>query len=66
MGYLETRVRTRRVESDDARSVLEFRIERGPRTILEFEGFVAPADLIEELEEAWHRNVFDQFLVEDH
>ena len=66
LGYLETRVRTRRIESDDARSVaLEFRIERGPRTILEFEGFVAPADLIEELEEAWHRNVFDQFLVED-
>jgi outer membrane protein insertion porin family len=66
LGYFETRVRTRRVESDDARSVaLEFRVERGPRTILEFEGFAPPADLIDELEEAWHKNVFDQFLVED-
>jgi outer membrane protein assembly factor BamA len=66
LGYLETRVRTRRVESDDARSVaVEFRIERGPRTILEFEGIVPPAALVVELEEAWHQNVFDQFLVED-
>jgi outer membrane protein assembly factor BamA/autotransporter translocation and assembly factor TamB len=66
LGFLEARVRTRRVESDDARSVaLEFRIERGPRTILEFSGFVPPAGLIEELEEAWHKNVFDQFLIDD-
>jgi outer membrane protein insertion porin family len=66
LGYLEARVRTRRVESDDARRVaLEFRVERGPRTILEIEGMAAPPGLIEELEEAWHRNVFDQFLVED-
>ena len=66
LGFLEARVRTRRVESDDARSVtLEFRVDRGPRTILEFTGFVAPPNLIEELEEAWHRNVFDQFLIED-
>ena len=46
-------------------STLEFRIDRGPRTILEFSGFVAPASLIEELEEAWHKNVFDQFLIDD-
>jgi outer membrane protein assembly factor BamA len=66
LGFLEARVRTRRVEADDARSVaLEFRVERGPRTILEIVGMVAPPDLIDELEEAWHRNVFDQFLVED-
>ena len=66
LGFLEARVRTRRVESDDARSLaLEFRIDQGPRTILELAGFTAPADLIEELEEAWHRNVFDQFLIED-
>ncbi|HJU42736.1 MAG TPA: BamA/TamA family outer membrane protein, partial [Vicinamibacterales bacterium] len=66
LGYLEARVRTRREESDDARSVaLEFRVERGPRTLLEIHGFVPPAGLIEELEEAWHRNVFDQFLVDD-
>ena len=65
LGYLEARVRTRRVEEADGSVALEFRIERGPRTILEIDGFVAPADLIEELEEAWHKNVFDQFLIDD-
>jgi len=66
LGYLEARARTRRVESDDARSVaLEFRVDRGPRTILEFGGFVAPASLIAELEDSWHKNVFDQFLIDD-
>jgi outer membrane protein insertion porin family len=65
-GYLEARVRTRRIESDDARSVaVEYRVERGPRTTLEFTGFVPPSGLVEELEQAWHRNVFDQFLIED-
>jgi outer membrane protein insertion porin family len=66
LGHLEARVRTRRVESGDTRSVaLEFRVDRGPLTILEIDGIVPPANLVEELEEAWHRNVFDQFLVED-
>ncbi len=65
-GYLEARVRTRRIETEDARSVeVEYRVERGPRTVLEIAGLVAPASLVEELEEAWHRNVFDQFLIED-
>jgi outer membrane protein insertion porin family len=65
-GYLEARVRTRRIESEDKRTVaLEYRVERGPQTSLEFGGFVPPPELVEELEEAWHRNVFDQFLVED-
>jgi outer membrane protein assembly factor BamA len=66
MGYLEARVRTRRTESEDQRSVaLEYRIERGPQTVLELTGVIAPAALVDELEDAWHRNVFDQFLIED-
>jgi outer membrane protein assembly factor BamA/autotransporter translocation and assembly factor TamB len=65
-GFLEARVRTRRTESEDARSVaIEFIVNRGPRTILQMDGFVAPSDLVTELEEAWHKNVFDQFLIED-
>lgn len=65
-GYLEARVRSRRTEADDARTVaLEFVVNQGPRTILQFDGFVAPAALVEELEEAWHKNVFDQFLIDD-
>jgi outer membrane protein insertion porin family len=65
-GFLEARVRTRRTESDDARNVaLEFLVNRGPRTILEIDGFVPPSALISELEEAWHKNVFDQFLIDD-
>ena len=65
-GYLEARVRTRRVESEDARTVaLEFVIDKGPQTVLQFVGFTPPSALVAELEEAWHKNVFDQFLVED-
>ena len=65
-GFLETRVRTRRVESEDARSVtIEFIVNRGPRTILQITGFVPESSLVTELEEAWHKNVFDQFLIED-
>ena len=65
-GYLEARVRARRVESEDTRGVvIEYRVDRGPQTALEFSGFVPPEELVDELEEAWHRNVFDQFLVED-
>jgi outer membrane protein insertion porin family len=65
-GHFEARVRTRRTESEDARTVaLEFAINRGPATTLEFTGFTPPAQLVEELEEAWHQHVFDQFLVED-
>lgn len=66
LGFLEARVRTRRTESDDARSVaIEFLINRGPRTILQFDGFVPSSSLRAELEEAWHKNVFDQFLIDD-
>jgi outer membrane protein assembly factor BamA len=66
LGHFEARVRTRRTESDDKRTVaLEYRIDPGPTTVLEMTGFVAPAGLVEELEEAWHRNAFDQFLIED-
>lgn len=65
-GYLEARVRTRRIVAEDERSVaVEYRVDRGPATSLEFSGFAAPEALIDELEEAWHRNVFDQFLVDD-
>jgi outer membrane protein assembly factor BamA len=65
-GYLEARVRTRRVEAEDARSVtVEFLIDRGPRTTLQIEGVTLPSKLITELEEAWHQNVFDQFLIDD-
>jgi outer membrane protein assembly factor BamA/autotransporter translocation and assembly factor TamB len=66
LGYLETRVRTRRVESEDARTVtLEFIVNPGPKSVLVVEGAILPPSLIAELEEAWHKNVFDQFLIDD-
>ncbi len=64
-GYLEARVRTRRTEDAGDTVALEFIVERGPRTILEITGLIAPSSLVEELEEAWHKNVFDQFLIDD-
>jgi outer membrane protein assembly factor BamA len=44
---------------------VEYRVERGPRTILVITGATLPAGEIEALQEAWHHNAFDQFLVED-
>jgi outer membrane protein insertion porin family len=64
-GYLEARVRTRRTEEASGAMALEFIVERGPRTILEITGLTAPSSLVEELEEAWQSNVFDQFLIDD-
>ena len=64
-GYLEARIRTRRSEAADGTVTVEFVVNRGPRTLLQFDGLVAPSSLIEELEEAWHTNVFDQFLIDD-
>ena len=64
-GYFEARARTRRTEEAGDTVALEFIIARGPRTILAITGTIAPANLVEELEEAWHRNAFDQFLIDD-
>jgi outer membrane protein insertion porin family len=65
-GFLEARVRTRRIEDTDTNTVtVEYRVERGPRTILLITGATLPAGEIEQLQEAWHRNTFDQFLIED-
>jgi outer membrane protein insertion porin family len=64
-GYLEARARTRRTEETDGTVALEFIVDRGPRTVLEITGMTAPSKLVEELDEAWHKNVFDQFLIDD-
>jgi outer membrane protein assembly factor BamA/autotransporter translocation and assembly factor TamB len=65
-GFLEARVRTHRLETEDARNVtIEFVIDRGPKTVLQLEGFTPSSSQLEQLEEAWHQNAFDQFLVDD-
>jgi outer membrane protein assembly factor BamA len=65
-GFFEARVRTRRIEQPETTTVaLEYRVDRGPSTVLEVVGVTLPQALIEELEEAWHRNTFDQFLIDD-
>ena len=64
-GFLEARVRTRRTEAADGTVAIEFIVNSGPRTLLVIDGLVAPSSLVDELEEAWHKNVFDQFLIDD-
>jgi len=65
-GFFEARVRTRRTPDEAANTVaLEYRVDRGPRTVLEIRGAVLPDSVLDELEEAWHRNAFDQFLIDD-
>lgn len=65
-GFLEARIRTRRVEDPAANTlILEYRIERGPHTTIEVTGVTLPAGERDALEEAWGRNTFDQFLIDD-
>ena len=65
-GFQEARVRTRRVEDKEANTVaVEFRIDRGPRTILQVTGTTLPPGELKALEDAWYRNTFDQFLIDD-
>ena len=65
-GFLEASVRTRRIEDADTNTVVvEYRVGRGPRTSLVITGATLPAGEVEALRAAWHRNAFDQFLIED-
>ncbi len=65
--YLEARVTARRTESPGpaAGVVLEYVIERGPRTVLTVTGVTLPGDVIARMKEAWGRAVFDGFLRDD-
>ena len=67
-GFLEARVRTRRIEDEDTNTVaprIPRRTRSAERSFLIY-GATLPAEAeIEELQEAWHRNTFDQFLIED-
>ena len=65
-GFLEARVRTRRVANEANNTVaLEYRVDRGPRTQLVVTGTTLPSDVTRELQQAWGHNAFDQFLIED-
>ena len=65
-GFLEARVRTRRVANEEDNTVaLEYRADRGPRTLIEVVGATLPSSVTRELQRAWGRNAFDQFLIED-
>ena len=65
-GFLEARVRTRRVEAaDGTRRRSSSSSTAGRARSCEIDGVVAPSSLVDELEEAWHKNVFDQFLIDD-
>jgi len=44
---------------------LEYDIERGPRTLLEFTGYTPSPDVRKALEDAWSRSVFDGFLTDE-
>ncbi|MEO8678764.1 MAG: translocation/assembly module TamB domain-containing protein [Vicinamibacterales bacterium] len=65
-GYYEARVRTRRVEDTEANEVtLEYRVEQGPRTILQVVGITLPASEEDDLKEAWGHTTFDRFLIDE-
>lgn len=65
-GYYEARVRTRRVEDEEANEVtLEYRVEQGPRTVLQVTGLTLPEKEEEGLKEAWGHTAFDRFLIDE-
>lgn len=66
LGHFEARVRTRRTDAADGASVaIDFVVDPGPKTVLALTGLTPPPALVAELQEAWHKNTFDQFLIDD-
>ena len=64
-GFRETQVRTRRLKGTGPEVTLEYRIEPGPLTALDIQGYELPLDVHRDLEAAWTRAVVDEFLLED-
>ena len=64
-GYLESRVRPRRVEGTDGALTLTYEIVRGPRSTLTIEGYELPDVVVGRMRDAWTRAVFDDFLLEE-
>jgi outer membrane protein assembly complex protein YaeT len=66
--YLEARISARRSGGSGTPNggvILEYDIDRGPRTALTIDGYQLPDALIEEMKDAWVWAVFDGFLVDD-
>ncbi|MFP5380464.1 MAG: response regulator, partial [Vicinamibacteria bacterium] len=65
-GRFEARVRATRQPDEAAGTVaLAYRVDPGPRTAIVVEGYDLPARVRRELEQAWTRAIFDQFLAQD-
>lgn len=68
-GFLEARITAERKDApspgDQPRVVLDYGIERGPRTELVVDGYALPGRLVERMERAWAQAVFDGFLIDD-
>lgn len=65
-GRFEARVRATRQEDEAAGTVaLTYRVEPGPATRIETAGYEVSSRLRRDLERAWTRAVFDQFLIQE-
>lgn len=68
-GFLEARITAQRKDAPSLGGepglVLDYAIDRGPRTDLVFDGYALPGHLVERMKRAWARAVFDGFLLED-
>ncbi len=66
LGYFEARVRpTREASTDNQIVTLTYRIDQGPKTNIVIDGHPLHQDLLEELQDAWSRAIFDRFLIDD-
>jgi outer membrane protein insertion porin family len=64
-GYYEARVRGRRTEAGEGGLHVVYTVHRGPATHIRVDGLDLPADALAAIRDAWTRNVFDRFIVED-
>lgn len=64
-GFLEARIRPRRVEESDGTLTLTYEIIQGPLAILLIEGHELPDDVVATMRSSWTRAVFDGFLLDE-
>jgi outer membrane protein assembly factor BamA/autotransporter translocation and assembly factor TamB len=64
-GFLEARISAERDSPTEDTVRLRYRIDRGPRTVWQFEGYVPSARLRADLDALWAASTFDRFLLEE-
>jgi outer membrane protein assembly complex protein YaeT len=63
--YFEAHITARRADADSSTVALQYEIDRGPRTVIDIEGFSLPSAALGRLREIWSNAIFDEALIAD-